>query len=269
MTLLTLDRRYEELLAAPVVDSDAFVRSNLHVYRPRHRKMFESVERYLPAGQRGVIADIGCHNGFFLRLSAELGFREFVAVDYFPIPAERSFLSGLTGARFVQTNFNQEDFLRDLPDESVDCVVSTEVIEHVFHYPLGYLKECWRVLKKQGLLLLTTPNPCTLANAARLTMGKATTWGDRAFAITPKAGKEGLPVAVWDIHFREYPATEMEGILRELPGVDILESGFIANADDPSEPTLKRTAKRFLWASGLGNWRPLSATQYWVLRRAG
>jgi len=266
-TPVRVEARYDELLTSPCLDHDPFSRPNLHVYRPRHLRMFDAVRRFLPAERRGVVADIGCHNGFFLRLSSELGFKEFVAIDFFELPPERSFLTGLPGARFVHANFNQEAFLRALPSGSVDCLVSTEVFEHILNHPLGYLNECWRVLGNGGLLLFTTPNPCTLANAARLVLGKPFLWGDQAFAKTPKITDHGQPLAVWDIHYREYPASEMATILRELPGIEVLESGYLANADDPGEPVIKRNAKRLLWKANLGGWRPLSATQYWVLRK--
>lgn len=43
----------------------------------------------------------------------------------------------------------------NLPDNSVDVVLSTQVLEHVEDYN-QYLKEAYRILKKDGLLLLTT-----------------------------------------------------------------------------------------------------------------
>jgi SAM-dependent methyltransferase len=267
VTPAEIQTRYNELLSSSVLDHDPYSRPNLHVYRPRHLRMFESVRRYLPPERRRRAADIGCHNGFFLRLCSELGFQELVAIDYNPLPAERSFLTGLPGARFVRANFNQDAFLKDLAPGSIDCLVSTEVFEHILNHPLGYLNECWRVTAPGGILLLTTPNPCTLANAVRLALGKPILWGDQAFAKTPKINGEGVPIAVWDIHYREYPASEMMPILKELPGLEILESGYLANADDPGEPVLKRGAKRLLWKAHLGNWRPLSATQYWILRK--
>jgi SAM-dependent methyltransferase len=268
MATTTLTRAYEDLLRSPCLDHDPYSRPNLHVYRPRHLKLLGALEQHLPRERRDTIADIGCHNGAFLRLSASLGFRELIAIDYFELPAERSFLNGLPGARFLRTNFNQEGFLRDVPDASVDCVSSTEVFEHILHHPYGYLEECWRVLKPGGILLFTTPNPCTLANALRLMAGRSIQWGDQAFAKTPKITTEGLPIAVWDVHFREYAPALMRGILEELPGARVLEGGYLANAGDPTEPKLKRAAKAIVWGTGLGHARLVSATQYWVVAKS-
>src|SRR5271170_1852670 len=159
----TITLRYDQLLLSSCLDHDPWSRGSLQTFRPRHLKMYEAIETHLE-GRRDSIADIGCHNGFFLRLASELGFQRFVAVDYFPLPADRSFLADLAGVEFLKANFNQDNFLEALADESLDVVVSTEVFEHIYHHPLGYLRECWRVLRSGGLLLLSTPNPSTFAN---------------------------------------------------------------------------------------------------------
>ncbi len=103
--------------------------------------LWEQISRHL-GEPRETIADIGCHNGFFLRLSKELGFSHFIGVDYFALPPERSFLEELPNSQLVRANFNSDGFLSELGDGTVDCVVSTEVLEHLYHHPAGYLAEC-------------------------------------------------------------------------------------------------------------------------------
>lgn len=41
-------------------------------------------------------------------------------------------------------------------DSSFDCVIASEIIEHVFD-PAGFIKELFRVVKKGGSLIITTP----------------------------------------------------------------------------------------------------------------
>lgn len=258
--------RYDQLLRSSCLDHDPWSRPSLQTFRPRHLKMYEAIGKYLE-GPRNSIADIGCHNGFFLRLASALGFKRFVAVDYFEIAGERSFLSELNGVEFLKANFNEDHFLQPLADKSLDIVVSTEVVEHIYHHPLGYLNECVRVLRPGGLLLLSTPNPCTLANAARLAVGKEISWGSVKFAETPKLGPEGAPLAVWDIHFREYTQDILREIVGKLCDAEIIEQGFLANGVSAPEPILKRLAISMVWKSGLGSWRPLCATQYMIIKR--
>jgi SAM-dependent methyltransferase len=230
--------------------------------------LWERVERYLQ-GPRDTIVDVGCHNAFFLRLSEELGFSHFIGVDFFELPAERSFLEELPDARLLHANFNADDFLSALGDGSVDCVVSTEVLEHLYHHPIGYLAECWRILRPGGLLLLSTPNPCTITRAAKLLAGKPTVWGDAAFARTPKVTTDGEPLAVWDIHFREYTLPTVRELVSDLPGADVVDEGFIANAPSPRSGAAKNLALTLAWRMGLGHSRLLSASEYMVVRRGG
>ena len=258
---------YDALLLSPTIRDDARSQSNLRVYRPRHLAMARFLTDRSESG-RGVIADIGCHNGFFLRLAMEIGFRACIAVDAFPLAPERSFLADVENVRCLQRNFNEDGFLHGIEDLSVDVVSSTEVLEHLYHHPLAYLLECWRILKPGGLLLLTTPNPCTVANAWRLARGRPISWGGVAFATTPRQTADGAPIAVWDIHFREYAPPELQEIVTALPDAAILAQGFLATAADPASSTLKRVAKAVQWGLGFGHWRPVSATQYLVLQRS-
>lgn len=55
------------------------------------------------------------------------------------------------------------------------------------------------------------------------------------FAEKPKLGPDGMPVAVWDIHFREYTQQVLCGIVGRLDGAQILEKGFLANGPSSTE----------------------------------
>jgi SAM-dependent methyltransferase len=267
VTSSSIDSLYSSLLASPRLGADPWSATNLQIFRPRHTLMWEQISRQLPE-PRDTIVDVGCHNGFFLRLSHELGFRRFIGVDYFPLPPERSFLEELSDARLLRANFNSDGFMAEVGDRSVDCVVSTEVLEHLYHHPAGYLAECWRILRPGGLLLLSTPNPCTLARALKLLSGRSPMWGDLSFARTPKVTPDGEPLAVWDIHFREYALPAVRELIAELPGARILADGFIANAPSGRSAAAKNLALAGVWRAGLGHQRLLSASEYVVAQRA-
>ncbi len=260
---------YDELLASSVVRSDQDTVTNLHTFRPRHEALWRALGHHLN-GRRETIADIGCHNGFFLRLVEPLGFRRFVAIDYFELPPERSFLPHLNGVEFIKANFNEEDFLGSLADGSVDAAVSTEVFEHIYGHPAGYLAEVWRVLRPGGLLLFSTPNPGYLSKVLKSLAGKPVLWGDLDFARTPKTNTgTGKPLAVWDIHFREYQPTDMRTLLEELKGAEVILSGFAANAPRPDDSFLGGRAKRMLQVTGAARTRIFASTQYYVVRKTG
>jgi ubiquinone/menaquinone biosynthesis C-methylase UbiE len=61
----------------------------------------------------------------------------------------------------------------DYPDSCFDAVVSTETLEHFLpHLRIKILKECRRVLKPGGYIILTTPNRYGLAEIAKIELGK-------------------------------------------------------------------------------------------------
>ena len=52
-------------------------------------------------------------------------------------------------------------------DSSFDCICGVEVIEHLEN-PSFFIKECSRILKDQGYLLVTTPNPINIKSIRNL-----------------------------------------------------------------------------------------------------
>jgi 2-polyprenyl-3-methyl-5-hydroxy-6-metoxy-1,4-benzoquinol methylase len=95
------------------------------------------------------LLDVGCGNGKYLDLMRSLGWRvEGVEVD--PVAVRQ--------ARAMEIEVRQgclED--QDYPADSFDAIALRHVIEHV-HDPLGLLKECRRILKPDGRLVICTPN---------------------------------------------------------------------------------------------------------------
>lgn len=105
-----------------------------------------------------VIADLGCGPDFpFYRFCKRRGIliKEFIGID--PI----------TGQDFLKFNNIKEDNIRliqsslikkiSLPDNSVDIVTAFAFIEHI-DYPEDIIIEGVRILKKNGLFVITTPS---------------------------------------------------------------------------------------------------------------
>ncbi|MFA6103026.1 MAG: methyltransferase domain-containing protein [Victivallaceae bacterium] len=59
-----------------------------------------------------------------------------------------------------------------VPDASIDLVIAGEVFEHLSS-PIHFIKEISRVLKKDGILFMTTPNVCYIGNIFRLLTQKS------------------------------------------------------------------------------------------------
>ena len=116
---------------------------------PKRRAKVDSQAFYLPAKAQGRLLDVGCGGGQELRWMAELGWQvEGVEPDPAAVQVARE--KGLT----VHQGMLQAQRFQDA---SFDAVINSHVIEHV-HDPLALLRECRRILRPGGRLVVVTPN---------------------------------------------------------------------------------------------------------------
>lgn len=127
--------------------------------RRRHR----AIQRMMK-GLRGSLLDYGCGYGDIAHLLSETC--DVVAVDVDPVRvafAAREYPE----IRFAQCPASGVD----LPDASVDIVVSAVVI-HFVPDPHAYLGEIQRVLRPGGRLVIACKNPPIVLNALRRLFGR-------------------------------------------------------------------------------------------------
>lgn len=95
--------------------------------------------------------EVGCGLGYFSNKASRLG-AKVSGIDIGPkLVAINKKLT--PNGKFIVSSASKLSF----KDESFDVVLSTEVIEHVENQKAA-LKEMSRVLKKNGILVITTPN---------------------------------------------------------------------------------------------------------------
>lgn len=105
---------------------------------------------YLPGSTQGArFLEIGCGSGDLLARMQKKGW-QVEGVDFDPVAVEIARSKGL--AVYLGDLVSQ-----DYPDNQFDCIYLGHVIEHA-HAPLELLKECYRILKPGGVLLILTPN---------------------------------------------------------------------------------------------------------------
>lgn len=99
---------------------------------------------------KGRLLEIGCALGYFLELAQKSGW-EAKGVELSPWASqyakEETKVNVLTG--------KLEDI--KFPDAYFDTIVMIELIEHTQN-PVTFLKEVYRILKPDGIILITTPN---------------------------------------------------------------------------------------------------------------
>ena len=113
-----------------------------------------NINRLLDAGD-ATLLDCGCGNGEKL-LGIKESFPEFknyIGIDNF-LPAIES-CSKLSNKR-IQI-IHADCLSMPIKDKTIDIIISNQVIEHIRQFK-GYLSEIKRVLKPDGLLILSTPN---------------------------------------------------------------------------------------------------------------
>ncbi|HTE31061.1 MAG TPA: class I SAM-dependent methyltransferase [Chryseolinea sp.] len=118
---------------------------------PIHQRLFKA---YVVAREfiNGDVLEIGCGEGRGVGVLLEKS-KTFTAVD--KLDSVLNILrKKFPGAKFISMNIPP---LSGLADNSYDCVVSFQVIEHI-QDDASFLKEIRRVLKPGGLAILTTPN---------------------------------------------------------------------------------------------------------------
>jgi ubiquinone/menaquinone biosynthesis C-methylase UbiE len=104
----------------------------------------------LPAG--GTFVDLGCGDGLVLDEVAPL-VAQAKGIDFYSVRLESRGRRPL-GWEYVTANLNERI---PLGDESVDAAYSNQVIEHLAD-PVTYGSELFRVLRKGGRAVVTTPN---------------------------------------------------------------------------------------------------------------
>lgn len=151
--------------------------------------------KWIVANAKGPrILDLGCGDGTITAVLTDK--YEVVGVDISE--------SNLDQARKLGLRTLKHDLGKKLPfgDGEFDTVVSSQVLEHLYDTDF-YLEEAFRVLKKGGVLLLTTPNAVSLTDRVRVMLGKLPITCE--VSMRYKLGSKDLPNG----HIRPYTFPEL------------------------------------------------------------
>ncbi|WP_428341709.1 class I SAM-dependent methyltransferase [Mycobacterium sp.] len=114
---------------------------------------------YQQLAQRCVGRDVleaGCGEGYGADLIADVA-RQVTAVDYDEATVAHV-REHYPRVRVIQGNLAE----LPQPDQSCDVVVNFQVIEHLWDQP-QFVRECARVLRPSGVLMMSTPNRITFS----------------------------------------------------------------------------------------------------------
>jgi 2-polyprenyl-3-methyl-5-hydroxy-6-metoxy-1,4-benzoquinol methylase len=134
-------------------------RYDLTVIRSHFFLFLQLITKYYKPGKR--LLDVGCGAGFFLKAAEERGWQA-EGVEISPVAAD--YAQNIVKVKVLEGKL--EDL--HLPAEKFDIVVLIETIEHLMS-PLETLKEINRILKKEGIFIISTPD---YKSKSRLFLGK-------------------------------------------------------------------------------------------------
>ena len=248
-------------------DETWFGGTHLEENKPRLMLMLQDIATWHPPGSPARIVDVGCFNGFLPYLLSQLGYQtagiDAISLDRVP---ERTKIMAEVRAPFYQSNFNHLDPFPDVPRGTFDVAILGEVIEHIFNHPVGLVRAIGSLLKPGGHLILTTPNPRTLANAVRLLRGHWICWGDGEFATMPKISAAGEILSFEDIHYREYGRDSLLDLIGQA-GFAIGRHQYLGTGVAPHQPFLRRTIKSSpLWGQ-ISRHRLFGLSHYVIAKR--
>jgi 2-polyprenyl-3-methyl-5-hydroxy-6-metoxy-1,4-benzoquinol methylase len=149
---------HQRLLGYPAdVDAQVRVLASLVSFVPWYRTAAMRDLFWLPAGNIGRLLDIGCGNGGSMQRFVSAGWAAIgIDFDAAAVAAARSVgLDARVGA------LKEHAF----QDAQFDVVLMSHVIEHLAD-PIDELKECRRILKPTGCIVIATPNAQGLGHHA-------------------------------------------------------------------------------------------------------
>jgi len=135
---------HRECVLAGFDSFDARLAHDLRLARIR----VENLSRFL---SRGNLLDVGTSNGALPTVACELGFAAFgIEPDEWVVQEARAH-----GAHVMPGIF--EDYVKCLPDASMDVVTFIDSFEHLLH-PAPVLEQTHRVLGRGGLIVIEMPD---------------------------------------------------------------------------------------------------------------
>ena len=106
-------------------------------------------EKFLLKSKDKKILDVGCSSGSVLKIASDLGYKvKGVDTAIKPVLTARKLGFNVFHGTLSDAKYQDNEF---------DLIILFEILEHIVD-PVDLIKECHRILKKNGCLLINTPN---------------------------------------------------------------------------------------------------------------
>lgn len=142
---------YKEHYQLDAETYDYFKNETNKLEKEEHRRLHQMILAQIPA-DTGWILDVGCGGGW-LAAALTPKQRRVISMDISDINPIKALLNTNNPYHF---GLVADVFEMPIGENSIDCIVASEIIEHV-SYPKRFLEELFKVLKPGGRLIVTTP----------------------------------------------------------------------------------------------------------------
>jgi len=169
------------------------------INKRKTNSLLESVVRNLSSLPKGKILDLGCGDGDYSKRLKDLGF-DVIGGD---IDVERFRYKN-------EVKFKYCDITKKMPfaDDTFDYVLMLEVIEHLRN-PYEIIPEISRIIRKNGSLILSTPNILNLKSRFRFIFEGSYEY----FREPPLDQIENPKEVIFNLHLVPYRYQELEYLL--------------------------------------------------------
>ena len=230
---------------------------------PHVRLMIADTMARFPPGPNVRLLDVGCFNGYISFLFTQLGY-QVTGTDICELDDRRAIFEK-AGVGFQSSNLNDLEPFKHFAAEQFDIVIIAQVIEHILNHPVGLIRSLAGTMRRNGLMILTTPNPATIMSAIRSLRGHSLLWGTEDFIDEAKFDHNEM-ISKGEIHYREYTSGELRHML-EGAGLHVELSRYLALGDSRTQSRLKRVVKNNLLARKLTSRRLLASNHYFLARK--
>lgn len=182
---------------------------NLHIFKKRYHKAL--IMRILEAigSKKAKLLDIGCGYGNLTKIFASKC-ESVVGID----------LQGNFYPPYISPKL---DFCKgsalNLPfeDEAFDCIISLDVLEHMKN-GVDFVQETYRILKRNGVLIIETPNRNRLSVRLMSIINRNTPTFPKSYGHDPVLGEI--------LHFTEYTKLGLRCLFESFNFMQIDVSGL-------------------------------------------
>lgn len=160
------------------------------IHEARYKRILKEIREI---GVKGKVLDVGCYPYHLGKAMELMGFEVWgISSAHEPIKNKKVAILNIETDVFPYKN------------NFFDLVLCSEVLEHLPHSPLPALTEMYRVTKRGGQLLITTPNITRSINRGKMLLGKSPMYDIDAFLENKGQGSN-----LYHRHNREYTLEEL------------------------------------------------------------